>query len=86
MSDENPFGSLSDSQLVSGAHTGGVAQGAFIVETMLRLKGVLEREMQVANELSGKIHALNWALFLYTVALGLISAFQFGWWIRGISR
>jgi len=27
MSDENPFANLSDAQLVSGAHTGGVAQG-----------------------------------------------------------
>jgi len=86
MSDENPFANLSDAQLVSCAHSGGVAQGAFIVETMLRLKGVLEREMHAANELSGKIRGLNQALLWYTIALAVMAAFQFGAWIRDITR
>ena len=56
------------------------------MEMMRRLKDTLEAEMRVANELAAKIHSLNWALLWYTVALGLMAAFQFGAWLRDVTR
>jgi hypothetical protein len=86
MTDENPFAELADHTLVGTARVSGATQGAYLAEMMRRLKVVLEREMHAANELSGKIHTLNWAMFWYTVALGLLAAFQFGAWVRDITR
>jgi hypothetical protein len=86
MPDENPLANANDDKLVSGAWGAGATQGAYVVEMMRRLKGVLENEMRVANELSGKIHRLNQALLWYTVAIALMAAFQFGAWIRDLIR
>ena len=47
---------------------------------------MIERELQAVNELSGKIHRLNQALLWYTIALAVMAAFQFGAWIRDITR
>jgi hypothetical protein len=76
---------MNDEQLVAEAQAGLRGQGAN-VEMMRRLKGMLERELHAANELSGKIHRLNQALLWYTIALGLLAAFQFGAWIRDITQ
>jgi hypothetical protein len=84
MSDESPFANLSDGQLVSNAYA--TQGGPYLAEMMRRLKIVLEREMHAANELSGKIHRLNRALLWYTIALAVMAAFQFGAWIREITR
>jgi hypothetical protein len=76
---------MTDEQLVADAHAGLRREGAS-VEIMRRLKGMLERELHAANELSGKIHRLNQALLWYTIALAVMAAFQFGAWIRDITR
>jgi hypothetical protein len=78
MTQENPFAELADHTIVGNARISGAAQGAYGVEMMRRLKGVLEGEMQAANELSGKIHRLNQSLLGYTVAMALMAAFQLG--------
>ena len=76
---------MNDEQLVAEAQTGLRGQGAN-VEMMRRLKGILEAEMRVANELSAKIHRLNQSLLWYTIAIAMMAAFQFGAWIRDIIR
>jgi hypothetical protein len=76
---------MNDEQLVAEAQTGLRGQGAN-VEMMRRLKGILEAEMRVANELSAKIHRLNQSLLWYTIAIAIMAAFQFGAWIRDIIR
>lgn len=83
MADDNPLATQSDTQIIKNAFGQG---NQWAVEMMRRLKETLESEMRVANELSTKIHGLNWALFWYTIALGLISAFQFGAWLRDMTR
>ncbi len=76
---------MNEAQLVAEAQAGLRGQGAS-VEMMRRLKEALERELHAANELSGKIHRLNQALLLYTIALAVMAAFQFGAWMRDIIR
>ena len=76
---------MNDEQLVAEAQAGLRGQGAS-VEMMMRLKAMIERELHAANELSGKIHRLNQALLWYTIALAVMAAFQFGGWIRDITR
>ncbi len=76
---------MNDEQLVAEAQTGLRGQGAN-VEMMRRLKGILEAEMRVANELSAKIHRLNQSLLWYTIAIAMMAAFQLGAWIRDIIR
>ena len=76
---------MNDEQLVAEAQAGLRGQGAS-VEIMRRLEAMIERESQAANELSGKIHRLNQALQWYTIALAVMAAFQFGAWIRDITR
>jgi hypothetical protein len=76
---------MNDDQLVAEAQAGLRGQGAS-VEMMRRLKSTLERELHTANELSGKIHRLNQALLWYTIALAVMAAFQFGAWIRDVTR
>ncbi len=83
MADDNPLATVSDAKLVMNAHG---SDGAWEVEMMRRLKDTLEAEMRVANELSTKIHSLNRSLLWYTVALALMAAFQFGAWLRDITR
>ncbi len=86
MPGENPLANASDNELVSGAWGAGATQGAYLAEMMRRLKAVLEHEMRAANELSGKIHLLNQALLWYTIALAVMAAFQFGAWLKEITR
>ena len=76
---------MSDEQLVAEALAGLRGQGAS-VEMMRRLKAMIEHELQAANELSRKINGLNQALLWYTIALAVMAAFQFGAWIRDITR
>ncbi len=83
MADDNLLANVSDAKLVMNAHVSG---GAWEVEMMRRLKDTLEAEMRVANELSAKIRSLNRSLLWYTVALALMAAFQFGAWLRDITR
>jgi hypothetical protein len=76
---------MSDEQLVAEAQAGLRGQGAS-VEMMRRLKAMIEHELQAANELSRKINGLNQALLWYTIALAVMAAFQFGAWIRDVTR
>jgi len=76
---------MSDEQLVAEALAGLRGQGAS-VEMMRRLKAMIEHELQAANELSRKINGLNQALLWYTIALAVMAAFQFGAWIRDVTR
>ena len=73
-------------------HTGLVPGGQDTIsrrafaELIVELKGTIKAELIAANELSTKIHRLNWSLLWYTVALGLLAAFQFGAWLRDATR
>lgn len=81
--ENNPLAKQSDIQIINNSFG---QENQWAVEMMRRLKETLEAEMRVANEVSAKIHGLNWALFWYTVVLGLITAFQFGAWLRDMTR
>jgi hypothetical protein len=53
---------------------------------MRRLKDTLEAEMRAASALSDKIHRLNLSLLLYTIAIALMAAFQFGACLWDLTR
>ena len=82
-----PLEHFSDEALARQSEAGqDPGQATALIETLFRTRDALNAEMRAANELSGKIHGLNWALFWYTVALGLMAAFQFGAWLRDFTR
>jgi hypothetical protein len=83
MADENAFAKQSDTELVNLSRG---ALGAHAVEMVRRLTDMIERELHAAHELSAKVHRLNQALLWYTIALAVMAAFQFGEWIRDITR
>lgn len=55
-------------------------------ELIVGLKEAIKAELLAANELTGKIHRLNQALLWFTIVLGLLTAFQFGAWLRDVTR
>jgi hypothetical protein len=55
-------------------------------ELIVGLKEAVKAELLVANELTGKIHRLNQSLLWFTIVLGLLTAFQFGAWLRDVTR
>lgn len=55
-------------------------------QLIVDLKDAIKAELVAANELSGKIHRLNQSLLWFTIAVGLLAAFQFGAWLRDITR
>jgi len=59
---------------------------AVLTEVLFRTRDALNTEMRAANALATKIHNLNLALLWYTVALALMAAFQFGAWVRDLTR
>jgi hypothetical protein len=83
MAEDKIFAAQSDDHLVRNAFTRG---GGEAVEMMRRLKDTLEAEMRAANALSAKIHGLNQALLWYTIAIAIMAAFQFGAWIKDLTR
>jgi len=79
----NVLSGVTDDQLVNNAFN---RAGGSDVEMMRRLKDTLEAEMRAASALSDKIHRLNLSLLLYTIAIALMAAFQFGAWLRDLMR
>jgi hypothetical protein len=55
-------------------------------ELIVGLKEAVKAELLAANELTGKIHRLNQSLLWFTIVLGLLTAFQFGAWLRDVTR
>ena len=80
------FETWSDEALQQQALSNASEREAVLSEMLFRTRDALNAEMRAANELAGKIHGLNWALFWYTVVLGLMAAFQFGAWLRDLTR
>ncbi len=57
-----------------------------LAELVVGLKDGIKAELIAANELSSKIHRLNQSLLWFTIVLGLLTAFQFGAWLRDVTR
>jgi hypothetical protein len=80
------FEHWSDEALQQQALSNASEREAVLSEVLFRAREALNAQMRAANELARKIHGLNWALFWYTVGLGLMVAFQFGAWLRDFTR
>ncbi len=80
------YEALSDEALQERALSYANEREAVLSEVLFRTRDALNAEMRAANTLTTKIRNLNQALLWYTVALAVMAAFQFGAWIREITR
>jgi hypothetical protein len=80
------YETLSDEALQQTALTSANEREAVLSEVLFRTRDALNAEMRAANTLTTKIGNLNQALLWYTIALAVMAAFQFGAWIREITR
>lgn len=80
------FENWSDEALQERALSDANEREAVLTEVLFRTRDALNAEMRAANMLATKIRNLNGALLWYTVALALMAAFQFGAWVRDITR
>ncbi len=86
MSAARHFESWSDEALQQQALDVSYQREAVLSEVLFRTRDALNAEMRAANALATKIHNLNLGLLWYTVALALMAAFQFGAWLRDLTR
>lgn len=80
------YETLSDEALQQTALTSANEREAVLSEVLFRTRDALNAEMRAANTLTTKIGNLNQALLWYTIALAVMAAFQFGAWLREITR
>jgi hypothetical protein len=80
------YETFSDEALQQTALASANEREAVLSEVLFRTRDALNAEMRAANALTTKIHNLNLALLWYTVALALMAAFQFGAWVRDLTR